>query len=86
MWRSSRSLGAASGVRAATRAPLQGVRTIRWRQQVEDRNGAIGFVRPHPFGQSGRIGVVSEKIDPDPPAEPYVRLSSHTALHHNLTI
>jgi len=72
-------------VGAAPRAPGQGIFAVRGGQLVEDRSRTLALVRPDRFIQSGRVGA-AQRVSPDPPAEPYVQLSLHTALRCDNTI
>ena len=69
----------------AASAPVERTGIVGIAEQREDALGAFGLARPGVFGQSGRVGA-AQRVSPDPPAEPYVQLSLHTALRCDNTI
>ena len=69
----------------AALAPSLSVLVLGWGQQAQDAFGAFRFAGAGRFIQSGRVGA-AQRVSPDPPAEPYVQLSLHTALRCDNTI
>jgi hypothetical protein len=66
-------------------SPIQRVLVVRRGKQAQDFFRAIVRVGTGILAQSGRVGA-AQRVSPDPPAEPYVQLSLHTALRCDNTI